>query len=92
MESTCNLYSLTPDKLRMKWEAFALSTHCSLKPTVNYIAILKNSLQREFERGLKQRRTIKGKVTTKRGNGVDFSDYGLASHTTNKQEESIDDL
>ncbi|KAG2203030.1 hypothetical protein INT47_013246 [Mucor saturninus] len=77
LESTCNLYSLTPNKLLLKWKAFALTAQCSLKPTLNYVAILKNSLQREFERGLKQRRTIRGKVATKRGNGLDFSDYGI---------------
>lgn len=91
VESTCNIYSLTPDKLRMKWEAFALSSQCDLRPTVNFIKILKNSLQREFDRGLKSRRTVKGKITTKRGNGIDFSEYGIGSEV-NTQEDPVESL
>lgn len=89
MESICNIYSITPEKLKMKWEAFALTSQCDLRPTLPYIKILRNSLQREFERGLKSRRTVKGKVTTKRGGAFDFSEYGLDSV---KKEESLDDL
>lgn len=90
MESLCNIYSLTPEKLRIKWEAFALTSQCDLTPTINYVRILKNSLQREFDRGLKQRRTIKGKVATKRGNGIDFSEYNVGAST--KQEDPLESL
>ncbi|GAA5811310.1 hypothetical protein MFLAVUS_004743 [Mucor flavus] len=89
LESICNIYSLTPEKLKMKWEAFALTSQCDLRPTLPYIKILRNSLQREFERGLKSRRTVKGKVTTKRGGTFDFSEYGLDNV---KKEESLDDF
>lgn len=89
VNSLCSLYSLTPDNLKNKWEAFALNSGCPLKPTSAYIKYLKNSLQREFERSLKVRRTVKGRVVTKRSTAMDLSEYGI---TTDSQENDADDL
>lgn len=88
------MYRLTPDQLRMKWEAFALSSQCDLKPTVPYVRIMKNTLQREFERGLKTRRTVKGKIATKRSggpSGINFSEYGL-DLDNDSQGDSVENL
>jgi DNA polymerase alpha subunit B len=97
VESLCKIYNLTPNELNTKWEAFALTHQCDMKPTVSYIKILKNSLQREFDRSLKSRRTVKGRVTTKRagavGGGIDLSEYGIDMSTDeNIGDNSVDNL
>ncbi|KAI9486740.1 MAG: DNA polymerase alpha/epsilon subunit B-domain-containing protein [Benjaminiella poitrasii] len=89
LASLCSIYSMTSDNLKFKWEAFALNSGCSLKPTLPYIRHLKNSLQREFERNLKSRRTIKGRVITKRSNTMDLSEYGIANDS---QEDSVENF
>lgn len=85
----CTIYSLTPESLRNKWEAFALNSGCALKPSLPYVKHLRNSLKREFERNIKARRTIKGKVVTKRTNAMDLSEYGI---TNDGQDDSVENL
>lgn len=89
VSSLCSLYSMTPDNLKFKWEAFALNTNCPLKPTLPYMKFLKNSLQREFERSLKSRRTTTGKIATKRMNTMDLSEYGI---DLGSQDDSVESL
>ncbi|RCI02079.1 DNA-directed DNA polymerase alpha subunit pol12, partial [Rhizopus stolonifer] len=89
LTSLCNLYSLTPDHLKFKWEAFALNTGCSIKPTLPYIKHLKNALQRELDRGRKTRKTIKGKVVTKRSQAMDLSEYGISQPYSEDSVESF---
>lgn len=66
-----------------------MNSGCPLKPTSAYIKYLKNSLQREFERSLKARRTVKGRVITKRSTAMDLSEYGIK---TESQDDSVEDL
>ncbi|KAI8367010.1 DNA polymerase alpha/epsilon subunit B-domain-containing protein [Choanephora cucurbitarum] len=89
LSELCSVYSITPDNLKFKWEAFALNSGCSIKPTIPYIKHLRNSLKREFDRSVKARKTTTGKVVTKRTQGFDLSDYGIAQ---TKQEDSVDDF
>lgn len=80
---------MTPENLKFKWEAFALNTNCPLKPTLPYMKFLKNSLQREFERSLKSRKTATGKVTTRKANVMDLSEYGI---DVGSQDDSVENL
>lgn len=78
---------MTPEQVKFKWEAFALNANISLTPSAAYIRLLKNNLQREFNRTLKKRRTggvsTNERIVTKRAvMPVDLSAYGLDFTTT----------
>ncbi|KAI8982344.1 DNA polymerase alpha/epsilon subunit B-domain-containing protein [Mycotypha africana] len=87
LSSLCSSFSLTPETLKHKWEAYALNTGCPLKPSVAYIKFLKKSLQRDFDRNLKTRRTATGRLPVKRSSTMDLSEYGL---TMDSQEDAIE--
>ncbi|KAG1171089.1 hypothetical protein G6F70_007228 [Rhizopus microsporus] len=85
--SICQIFSMTPEQVKFKWEAFALNANISLTPSAAYIRLLKNNLQREFNRTLKKRRTggvsTNERIVTKRAvMPVDLSAYGLDFTTT----------
>ncbi|KAF1803689.1 DNA polymerase alpha/epsilon subunit B-domain-containing protein [Mucor lusitanicus] len=86
LSSLCTLYSITPEVLKNKWEAFALTTGCALKPSLPYVKHLKNSLQRDFDRQMKTQKKVKRAVVTKKPR-VDLSDYGIK---TDNQEDSVE--
>lgn len=88
VSSLCTLYSITPEVLKNKWEAFALTTGCALKPSLPYVKHLKNSLQRDFDRQMKTQKKVKRAVVTKKPR-VDLSDYGIK---TDNQEDSVESL
>ncbi|KAI8643515.1 DNA polymerase alpha/epsilon subunit B-domain-containing protein [Parasitella parasitica] len=89
LSSLCTIYSLTPEILRNKWEAFALNSKCPLKPSLPYVKHLKSALKRDFDRSIKARKTMKGKVVTRRSNTMDLSEYGIAS---NSQDDSVENF
>ncbi|KAI8378975.1 DNA polymerase alpha/epsilon subunit B-domain-containing protein [Blakeslea trispora] len=92
LHNVCTTYSITPDNLKFKWEAFALNSGCSIKPTIPYIKHLRNSLKREFDRSVKARKTTQGKVVTKRTTALDLSDYGIAQTKNDSVEDFMSSM
>ncbi|CAO3678092.1 unnamed protein product [Rhizopus stolonifer] len=91
ISSICQVFTLTPEQVKFKWEAFALNANISLKPTLAYIKLLRNSLQREFDRGVKKRRTgTSNKIVTKRTAApIDLSEYGIDLGNSTQDQDSV---
>jgi DNA polymerase alpha subunit B len=86
----CKIYTLEPQDLKFKWEAFALNAG-NVAPTVKLIRQLKVTLQRDFEKSIKA--TVKGKsATTKRVGFADLSEFGLSPMDEDGPDNSVDSL
>ncbi|EIE80547.1 hypothetical protein RO3G_05252 [Rhizopus delemar RA 99-880] len=92
INSICQVFTLTPEQVKFKWESYALNANISLKPTISYVKLLRNALQREFDRTLKKRRTgPSNRTVTKRSIvPMDLSEYGIDfGLTTQEQDNSM---
>ncbi|KAI8093585.1 DNA polymerase alpha/epsilon subunit B-domain-containing protein [Halteromyces radiatus] len=54
LESLCRLYSLSPEDLKFKWEAFSFNKKNAQVPTVDLVRQLKSTIQHKFEQTLQQ--------------------------------------
>lgn len=86
--SLCTIYSITPEALKNKWQAFAISTGCGMKPSAAYVQHLKKSLQRDFDRQIKKQKTSRTAVVTKKPR-MDLSEYGI---DMDNQDDSVESL
>lgn len=90
VNSICQVFTLTPEQVKFKWESYALNANISLKPTISYVKLLRNALQREFDRTLKKRRTgPSNRTVTKRSIvPMDLSEYGIDFGLTTQEQDN----